>query len=521
MAEEYAFIRMNGKIFTEHFIPSTKVSEVKQILKSKTKNVGEFKCLIARGRILDDKDSLSNLYEDDEPINLVNEAPEEIMITVKIKAAKDEIATKVSMIKGATALDVRYYVTQITPIKDLDKIILISEGNELNDDDEFEEDTEIIVNLDKESKVPLSKYRPSIDAAKERGNIKDSRSPKDEDQEIQKLNLSQCQKMIKDLKKQVNLMKSYFSSKEVTNLKEANYIIGEDIEEHHKVLERIGEGATSVAYKIIDEETQKVMCKKILKITKTTTYKDLINGVKEFEVLYSINHPCICQAFGYNPTEPVQDSTEENMTTIAIFLEYLEYSLKECLEKKILNDTLKAKIVVEVAHGMNYIHKLKMIHRDLKIENIMLNPVYEAKIIDFGLARVEEISQDSLTKGVGTFHYMSPEMANQEDYDIKTDVYSFGICIYYIFTGKLPDQSLRDKLNGKPIPLPKSSTTISPFCIELISKCTSPRPDDRPAFIDIIEDMKRHSFMLSSNVDSEIVSHRNLELEIINHINEK
>ncbi|KAK8884757.1 hypothetical protein M9Y10_043877 [Tritrichomonas musculus] len=325
---------------------------------------------------------------------------------------------------------------------------------------------------------------------------------------------AQDQSKIKDLI-------AYFSSKEVTNLKEANYIIGEDIEEHHKVLERIGEGATSVAYKIIDEETQKVMCKKILKITKTTTYKDLINGVKEFEVLYSINHPCICQAFGYNPTEPVQDSTEENMTTIAIFLEYLEYSLKECLEKKILNDTFKAKIVVEVAHGMNYIHKLKMIHRDLKIENIMLNPVYEAKIIDFGLARVEEISQDSLTKGVGTFHYMSPEMANQEDYDIKTDVYSFGICIYYIFTGKLPDQSLRDKLNGKPIPLPKSSTTISPFCIELISKCTSPRPDDRPAFIDIIEDMKRHSFMLSSNVDSEIVSHRNLELEIINHINEK
>ena len=151
-AEEYTFMSINGKFITEHFIPSTKVSEVKQILKSKTKNFGDFKCLLARGRVLDDKDSLSNLYEDDEPIYLVNEVPEEIIITIKIKAVKDEVATKVSMIKGATALDVRYYVTQITPIKDLDKIILISEGNELNDDDEFEEDTEIIANLDKESK---------------------------------------------------------------------------------------------------------------------------------------------------------------------------------------------------------------------------------------------------------------------------------------------------------------------------------------------------------------------------------
>lgn len=338
------------------------------------------------------------------------------------------------------------------------------------------------------------------------------------------LNEKQYPKIIKDLKNQLKekekLIASYFSP-EAKNRKEDNYIIGADIEETHKILGKIGEGATSITYKVIDINTQKIMCKKILKITNNSTFQDQFNATKEFEVLYTINHPCICHAFGYNPTEPVQDSTEAGMTTIAIFLEYLEYSLKECLEKNILNDTFKAKIVVEVAHGMNYIHKLKMIHRDLKIENIMLNPVYEAKIIDFGLARVEEISQDSLTKGVGTFHYMSPEMANQEDYDIKTDVYSFGICVYYIFTGKHPEQSLRDKLNGKPISLPKPSTTISPFCIELISKCTSPRPDDRPTFIDIIEDMKRHSFMLSSNVDSEIVSHRNQELEIINQINEK
>lgn len=147
---------------------------------------------------------------------------------------------------------------------------------------------------------------------------------------------------------------------------------------------------------------------------------------------------------------------------------------------------------------MNYIHKHRMIHRDLKIENIMLNSVFEVKLVDLGLVWIHEVFNndfsflnDSMTKGVGTFAYMSPEMMNEESYDYKTDVYSFGIVLYFIFLGKLPKQGMKDKLNGKMIELPYSSHDISQFCIDLIKKCLAVNPNDRPSFMDILIDIRK------------------------------
>lgn len=163
------------------------------------------------------------------------------------------------------------------------------------------------------------------------------------------------------------------------------------------------------------------------------------------------------------------DSIEE-ITTISIFIEFLDYSLSNLLKSKILSNTTKAKIVLEIVHAMNHLHKQGMMHRDLKIENIMLNSLFETKLVDFGLVKITEAAldgfsfvEDSLTKGIGTLSYMSPEMANEEEYDNKTDVYSFGIVLHCIFVGCLPKQQLRDKMVGKPIKLPSTSEKISAF----------------------------------------------------------
>ena len=122
-----------------------------------------------------------------------------------------------------------------------------------------------------------------------------------------------------------------------------------------------------------------------------------------------------------------------------LFLEYLEISLKECLKKAMLTSTLKAKVAVEVAFAMLHLHTLGMMHRDLKIESIMMNSVSEAKVIDFDLVHVNEqfasSFNDTLAKGVGTLAYMSPEMQNEDEYDNKTDVYSYGVVLYVLFTG--------------------------------------------------------------------------------------
>ena len=168
--------------------------------------------------------------------------------------------------------------------------------------------------------------------------------------------------------------------------------------------------------------------------------KDAQNELKEFHVLHALNHPCICKAHYINPVQKIPNehhssNEEEEITTIAMFLEYLDYGLGEIIRSKIKN-TLKVRIVVEIVHAMNFIHKHGMIHRDLKIENIILNEVFQTKLVDFGLIRINEfvldeysLVDDSMTKGVGTLPYMSPEMLNEEDYDNKTDIYSFGFVL--------------------------------------------------------------------------------------------
>ena len=318
-----------------------------------------------------------------------------------------------------------------------------------------------------------------------------------------------------------------------------NIFIGEEDEEHHEVLKKIGEGATSVAYKIIDRRTSEVMCKKVVKnVEDEEAFNKLRNSLREFGALTSISHPSICGAIGMNTSEKVEESTsnkdsdydyddvdedddddekaknsrEKEKTTVALFLEYLPFKLKDVLKSDIMNDTLRVKICIEVAFGMKRLHQSGMIHRDLKIDNIMLNWILEAKIIDFDLVHIDDKDEGSLTKGVGTLDYMSPEMLNKGKYDNKTDVYSYGIVVFVLLTGRLPKQNLTDKMNKKPIKFPRHSSSLTAEGIELINKCTAFEPKDRPSFSEILEMIENKKFKLAKEVDRDIVLSRYQEL---------
>lgn len=293
-----------------------------------------------------------------------------------------------------------------------------------------------------------------------------------------------------------------------------NFICGGDEDENFENLGEVGRGATSIAYKIIDKRTSKVMCKKIVsQVNDEEKFRKLQNAMKEFETLVRMNHPCICRVIGYNLQEKlfqdINDSDEK--TTVAIFIEYLPFKLQEYVtNKKIMNNTLKTKIALEIAFGMMYIHKNGIIHRDLKLENVMLNSIFEAKIIDFDQCHVKDDQEldESKTKGIGTLPYMSPEMLNKEDYNNSTDVYSYGIALYKLFTGRLPEQSMKDKMDKKQIRFPQPSQLISENCIELIKMCTLYDKTKRPSFEKIIEYMYSKDFLLASEIDVEIIKNR-------------
>lgn len=295
---------------------------------------------------------------------------------------------------------------------------------------------------------------------------------------------------------------------------ESNCFIDDEEEKFYVIEKKIGEGATSVAYKVVDKRDGREMCKKVLKIdTNKTTFEDAQNAVKEFEVLRILKHPCICRSIGINPQEEVESN--EEVTTIALFLEYCPISLKSLLDNKKLDNTMKTKIAVEIAHAMLFIHNSGMIHRDLKIENIMLTEDNTVKLIDFGLVKIYEslsddysFTKESMTKGVGTFYYMSPEMLSEGDYDYKTDVYSYGVVLYYLFLEKLPKITLKDKMSNKEVPLPEPSSSISAECLDIIKKCLRSAPIDRPSFKKILEKMRECSFNLASEVDQESIKKR-------------
>ncbi|KAK8841461.1 hypothetical protein M9Y10_027079 [Tritrichomonas musculus] len=304
--------------------------------------------------------------------------------------------------------------------------------------------------------------------------------------------------------------------------KEENYFYSADEEANFENVGKIGEGRTSITYKLIDKRTHVPVCMKVLKI-EGATIEDVKNAQKEFQVLHSLHHPCICRSIAINPTKVLSKKTQtkDEVTTVALFIEFIDFTLKDCLAKDIVRNTLKARIVVEISHGMKYIHSKKMIYRDLKIDNIMLNSVFQAKLIDFGLVSINEILFDAemigtltMTKNVGDDEFMSPEMMNDDDdYDNKTDVYSFGVIVYFLFVGKMPNQSIKDKSMKKKIKMPDVSPSVSKCCIDLMSMCLEIDPKTRPSFNEILIFLRENKYMLADDVDSSIVSQRDQELE--------
>ena len=140
----------------------------------------------------------------------------------------------------------------------------------------------------------------------------------------------------------------------------------------------------------------------------------------------------------------------------------------------------------------------------------MMNSVFDSKIIDFGLVHISDISmtESSMTKGIGTLAYMSPEMVNEEDYDNKTYVYSYGIVLFKLFSERLPKQSMRDRMNNVPMGYPTESDEISKYRIRLIRRCTKFEAERRPTFDDIIDDLFSHNFGLAPEVDVKVITQR-------------
>ncbi|CAI9112588.1 OLC1v1013056C1 [Oldenlandia corymbosa var. corymbosa] len=210
----------------------------------------------------------------------------------------------------------------------------------------------------------------------------------------------------------------------------------------------------------------------------------------EVNLLLRLNHPNIITFIGACKKPPV----------FCIITEYLPGgSLRKFLHQQVPHSlplNLVLKLALDIAHGMEYLHSLGILHRDLKSENLLLDDSMCVKVADFGISCLE--SQCGSAKGfTGTYRWMAPEMIKEKHHTKKVDVYSFGITLWELLTALTPFDDMTPEQaafavcqkNARP-PLP--STCPLPVR-RLISRCWSPNPNKRPHFEEIVSVLERYT----------------------------
>lgn len=212
-------------------------------------------------------------------------------------------------------------------------------------------------------------------------------------------------------------------------------MIGQTIS-HYKILEKLGEGGMGVVYKAEDTKLHRNVALKFLPQDKLASTADSARFAKEARAAASLNHPNIATIFEFDEVE----DTSTHTTEAFIAMEYVEgTTLQKIIKRGPLPLNLITSITIQLATALQTAHKKNIIHRDLKPGNVIMTPDGIVKILDFGLAKLAgtpKTSKDGIM--AGTVSYMSPEQLQGAEVDYRTDIWSFGITVYEMLSGKLP-----------------------------------------------------------------------------------
>lgn len=206
--------------------------------------------------------------------------------------------------------------------------------------------------------------------------------------------------------------------------------IGKRLDGRYEFLELIGIGGMANVYKAHDIVEKRDVAIKVLKEEFLGNEEFVRRFRNESKAVASLSHPNIVRIYDVNFGDRIQ----------YIVMEYIDgITLKEFMDKAhILNWKDAVHFTVQILRALQHAHDKGIVHRDIKPQNMMLLQDGTIKVMDFGIARFARDETVMHDKAIGSVHYISPEQASGGVTDAKSDIYSVGIMMYEMLTGKLP-----------------------------------------------------------------------------------
>ncbi|MDX1624875.1 MAG: protein kinase [Wenzhouxiangellaceae bacterium] len=205
---------------------------------------------------------------------------------------------------------------------------------------------------------------------------------------------------------------------------------------NYEIISELGRGGMGVVYKAREESLQRYVAIKMLGSQLTDNDTVAERFMREARAVADLNHPNLVQVFRVD--------RHEDQPYFA--MEYVEgESLKALIQREKKMQPMRAvQILKEVANGLAAAHDKGVVHRDIKPENIMLTRYGGVKVVDFGIARMDDDTNTRLTTtgiGLGTPSYLSPEVCLSQDVDGRSDIFSLGVVLFEMLTGDTPFKS--------------------------------------------------------------------------------